>query len=117
MTSRRWLPPVLWAALILLLTSIPAPAQAPGGIPHLDKVAHLMLYAGLGWFTGRALRTRRAFPLALALVAIGAFGAFDEWHQELFHRTPDFVDWAADVIGASFGLLVASRVGDVEPAS
>ncbi len=117
MTSRRWLPPVLWAAFILVLTSIPAPLETPGGIPHLDKVAHLMLYAALGWFTGRALRTRRALPLALALTAIGVFAAFDEWHQALFNRSPDAVDWVADVIGASFGLLVASRVGDVEPAA
>ena len=117
MTSRRWLPPVVWAAFILVLTTIPAPAQAPGGIPHLDKVAHLMLYAGLGWLTGRALRTRQALPLALGLVAIGVFGAFDEWHQELFNRTPDFVDWIADMIGASLGLVVASRGGAVEPAA
>ena len=117
MTSRRWLPPVLWAAFILVLTSIPAPAQAPGGIPHLDKIAHLMLYAALGWFTGRALRTRRPLSLALALGAIGAFGAFDEWHQGAFNRTPDVVDWMSDMIGASVGLFIASRVGAVEPAS
>lgn len=117
MTSRRWLPPVLWAAFILVLTSIPTPAQAPGGVPHLDKVVHLMLYGALGWFTGRALRTRRPLSLALALAAIGVFGAFDEWHQEFFHRTPDVVDWVSDMIGASVGVLVASRVGAVEPAS
>ena len=117
MTSRRWLPPVLWAALILVLTSIPAPPSPPGGLPHLDKLVHLMLYAGLGWFTGRALRTRRPLSLAMAFVAIGVFAAFDEWHQALFSRTPDIVDWVADMIGASFALLVASRVSDVEPAS
>lgn len=117
MTSRRWLPPVLWAALILVLTSIPAPPQGPAEIPHLDKLAHLLLYAGLGWFVGRALRTRRTPALAVAFAAIGMFGAFDEWHQELFHRTPDLVDWVADMIGASFGLVVASRVRNVEPAS
>ncbi len=117
MSSRRWLPPVLWAALILVLTSIPAPPQAPAGIPHMDKLAHLLLYAGLGWFTGRALRTRRARPVVLALSAIALFGAFDEWHQALFNRTPDLVDWIADMIGGSFGLMVASRVRHVEPAS
>jgi VanZ family protein len=76
-----------------------------------------MLYAGLGWFTGRALRTRRALSLVMALVAIAAFAAFDEWHQALVHRTPDIVDWVADMIGASFGLLVASRVTSVETVS
>jgi VanZ family protein len=55
--------------------------------------------------------------LALGLAAIGAFGAFDEWHQELVHRTPDLADWVADMIGASLGLAVASRVVAVEPAA
>lgn len=117
MISRRWLPPVLWAALILVLTSIPAPTQTPGGVPHLDKLVHLMLYAGLGWFTGRALRTRRPLVLAAAAAVLGLFGAFDEWHQEMFNRTPDIVDWVADLIGGSLGLGIASRVTHAEPVS
>ncbi|MGQ0712955.1 MAG: VanZ family protein [Gemmatimonadaceae bacterium] len=117
MSARRWLPPVLWAALILVLTSIPSPPEAPGGIPHLDKVVHLLMYAGLGWLVGRALRTRRPIALAGALAAIAIFGGLDEWHQGFFTRTPDLVDWVADVFGASLGLMAASRVYDVEPAS
>ena len=116
MTARRWLPPALWAALILVLTSIPTPSEAPGGIPHLDKVVHFAIYAGLGWLVSRALRTRRPVTLALALLAIATFAAFDEWHQQFFARDPAVLDWIADVIGASIGIMTASRVSKPEIA-
>ncbi len=116
MSVRRWLPPALWAALILVLTSVPTPADVSGGIPHLDKVVHLLLYAGQGWLVTRALRTRRFLSLAAALLAITVFGAVDEWHQQFFSRDPSMVDWIADIIGASIGIAAASRVLAVETA-
>jgi VanZ family protein len=115
-TSRRWTPPALWAALILVLTSIPAPPDVTGGIPHLDKVVHFLLYAGQGWLVTRTLRTRRPRLLLAALIGIALFGAFDEVHQHFFARTPSLLDWIADVIGASVGIAVASRVRPVETA-
>jgi VanZ family protein len=114
---RRWLPPATWAALILVLTSVPTPAGAPSGIPHLDKLVHFALYAGQGWLVTRALRSRRSRTLVSALVAIAAFAAFDEWHQRFVARDPGVADWIADVIGASAGMLAASRVRDAETAS
>lgn len=117
MNVRRWLPPATWAALILVLTSIPAPSGPPGGIPHLDKLVHFALYAGQGWLVTRALRSRRPLTLTSALVAIAAFAALDEWHQQFVARTPAALDWIADVIGASAGILAASRVRSAEPAS
>jgi VanZ family protein len=113
-SARRWLPPALWAALILVLTSIPAPPVAPGGIPYLDKVAHFLLYAVQGWLVARALRTRRPLSLVGAMLGIAVFGALDEWHQQFFARYPDMLDWIADMIGASVGIAGASRVRDVE---
>ena len=116
MTARRWLPPAVWAALILVLTSIPSLPETPGGIPHLDKVVHFALYAGQGWLMSRALRTRRPAALAWTLAAIIAFAAFDEWHQQFFARDPSLLDWVADVIGASTGVMTASRVYGPETA-
>ena len=114
MSARRWLPPALWAALILVLTSMPA-ADAPGGIPHLDKAVHFLLYGGQGWLVARALRTRRPLSLLGALIGVAAFGALDEWHQQFFARDPEMLDWMADTLGASVGIAVASRVRHVEP--
>ena len=116
MSARRWLPPALWAALILVLTSIPSPPESPGGLPHLDKVVHVLLYAGQGWLVARALRSRRPRTLAIALGIIAAFAAFDEWHQSFLTRQPDVLDWIADTVGASIGVALASRVRDVEAA-
>jgi VanZ family protein len=114
-SARRWLPPAAWAALILVLTSVPTPS-GPAGIPHLDKVAHVLMYAGQGWLVTRALRTRRFGTLAVALVGIAIFALLDEWHQQFVSRDPDVMDWIADVIGASLGIAAASRVRAVEPA-
>ena len=114
MSARRWLPPVLWAAVILVLTSLPAPPDAPARVPHLDKLVHFLLYAAQGWLVTRALRTRRPLSLLVALLGIAVFAAFDEWHQRFFLREPDMVDWIADMIGASVGIGAASRVRDVE---
>lgn len=116
MSARRWLPPALWAAFILVLTSIPSPPETPGGIPHLDKLVHFALYAGLGWLSTRALRTPRPMTLVTLLVVLVVFAAFDEWHQRFFARDPAILDWIADVAGASAGLLAASRVRRVEAA-
>lgn len=116
MNARRWLPPALWAALILVLTSIPAPPDLAGGIPHLDKVVHFLLYAAEGWLVTRALRTRRPLSLAAALLGIAAFAALDEWHQQFFVRSPNMLDWIADLLGASVGIAAASRARDVETA-
>jgi VanZ family protein len=116
-SARRWLPPVMWAAFILVLTSIPSPPGPPAGIPHLDKVVHFVLYAGLGWLVTSALRTRRPTRLAIALTSVAVFAASDEWHQRFFARDPAVLDWVADVIGASAGTLVAVRVRRVETPS
>jgi VanZ family protein len=115
-SARRWLPPALWAALILVLTSVPAPPDITGGIPHLDKVIHFCLYAAQGWLVARALRTRRMLSLTLALLAVSAFGAFDEWHQQFFVRDTDILDWIADTIGGAVGIASASRLPAVETA-
>jgi VanZ family protein len=114
--ARRWLPPALWAALILVLTSVPAPSDVTGGIPHLDKVVHFCLYGAQGWLVARALRTRRVLSLTVALLGVSVFGAFDEWHQQFFVRDTDVIDWIADTIGAAVGIASAARMPVVEVA-
>jgi VanZ family protein len=115
---RRWLPPAVWAAFILVLTSIPTLPDVTGGIPipHLDKVVHFFLYAVLGWLVTRTLGTRRFASLAAALIGIAVFGGLDELHQPFVGRDANLMDWIADVIGASIGIAAATRVRAVEAA-
>ena len=108
MIRRSWLPPLLWAAIILLLTSIPVPESlaVSGG----DKTAHLVMYAVLGFLSARAaLRSSVAPPsLVFVLVGIAIFAAIDEAHQLVIPgRHADRMDWYADVAGASLGCFVA----------
>jgi VanZ family protein len=104
LTRAVWWPPVLWAALILVLTSLPATAlPLAAGIPGLDKVAHAALYIVLGVLL--APTAGRAGWLRV-LVAVALFAAGDEWHQRwIAGRSAEAGDWIADVAGAAGGLL------------
>jgi len=107
-----------WVAAMWALSSSPKPlgAELPP-IPHIDKVLHF------GWFMGGAiilsaflmLRGQHRSPRprhALAVVgAIALLGATDEWHQSHVpgRSGNDPGDWAADVAGAAFGVLIFRR--------
>lgn len=83
------------------------------GVPHLDKLVHLMLYAVLGLLLARALRQRgtvtRSAILSAAL-GMALFAAADEWHQSWVPgRSADLADWAADVVGGVAGLGLTLR--------
>ena len=103
----RWpwtLAAVGWAALIYVLSSIPA---GSGGldlpdIPGADKVAHAVSFGILAFFLAQALRgTGEIASLVLAVTLASAYGVTDEWHQRFTPgRDPDVLDWIADTIGA-----------------
>ena len=108
MKVRRWLPPLLWAGVMLLITSIPGYA-IPRQLTPYDKIAHFTLY---GLFA--VLLTRdmvqvtglwRATLLAIATAV--AFGAVDEWHQRFIPlRRSDLADLRADAVGAAGGAFL-----------
>lgn len=102
---RLWLPVVFYCALIFSLSSLSSVPSMPAGS---DKLAHSLLYAGLGFLVARALLGGERPLTAPVLVVVLAFGALyglsDEAHQ-LFvpNRQFDLRDMAADVIGAGMG--------------
>ena len=107
MRMGRWTPVVVWAAVILVSTSLPA-AAVPGGPPGLDKAGHFLVYGVLGLLAIRAAIAEGAPPMkaiALTVAAVSVFAAVDEWHQRFVPgRFPDVADWAADVAGATAGI-------------
>jgi VanZ family protein len=108
LTVPRWAPPLVWAAAILVATSIPQP-RFPD-VPGIDKVGHLGMYAVLAVLIVRALVTSmhpvRTFLLVLGVTSV--FGAADEWHQQFIPgRTTDPHDWLADTFGAGFGTMIS----------
>ncbi|MDT8435529.1 MAG: VanZ family protein [Gemmatimonadota bacterium] len=113
---------VAWAVLILALTSVPGGAVPGPAVPGLDKIVHGLLYFVLGLLVGRPAAGPRpadregpgsaAPPSGWLLVAtLAIFAASDELHQRWIPgRDPSLADWAADVIGATAGLLAARVV-------
>ena len=108
MKVRRWLPPLLWAGVILFVTSIPG-HYVPHELSPYDKAAHFAMY---GFFA--VLLTReivqvtgrwRAAIMALAIAV--TFGAADELHQRFIPgRSSELADWRADSVGAAGGALL-----------
>ncbi|HMA03505.1 MAG TPA: VanZ family protein [Gemmatimonadaceae bacterium] len=113
MSSRRWLPPLLWAAFILILTSVPGSHLQVLPLRSIDKIVHLSIYGVLGWLTARAWSNGSRMPAtALAVVALlSCFGALDEWHQQFIPlRSTDLLDWSADTLGAAIGAVLATAM-------
>lgn len=115
MSVRQWGPPALWAAFILLLTSIPG-----SDLPHVsfmsfrdsDKLVHGTMYAIFAFLAVRSLLRAGRPPIQAVLVVvlgIAFFAALDEWHQQFIPgRSMDVFDWLADISGATIGTLVAA---------
>lgn len=110
-TPLRGWPWVLFAAACIInLVGVYWPSQ-PGpdallGIPHLDKVAHLGLFAAVA-FTG-LLAGLRSLPLGAVLVG---HAVLSELVQAAYaDRSGDPFDAVADLGGVAVGLLVGHVV-------
>ncbi|HET6282893.1 MAG TPA: VanZ family protein [Polyangia bacterium] len=110
-----WLPPILWATLIFVLSAIPGDGLPPLPVAQTDKLIHAAVYLVLGVLCFRALaRTTRLGPraaLAAAALLATLYGAGDELHQRFTPgRSPDLADVAADAFGAVAGVLLIGAV-------
>ena len=114
MNVRRWMPPIAWAAIILILTSIPGADLPKLPFADADKVAHGALYGVLGLLSLRASWRpgREAWSLVAVLASVALMSALDELHQQFISgRSVEFLDWVADCSGAAAGAAAAAAVG------
>lgn len=101
----RWLPPLLWAAVILGASSLQDLQTRAMGIEIRDKLAHFGEYFVFGWllarsFDGLGWRPAKIFAWTLAFGVL--MGAVDEFYQGFVPgRERDGLDLLAD----SFGVL------------
>lgn len=109
MTGRRWAPPLVWAVIILVLTSIPGARIPHVPLAQVDKLVHVMMYGFLGWLSVRAAGVPAGVRRAAAVIAaISLFGAADEFHQQFIPgRSMELFDWVADTVGAACGAALA----------
>lgn len=109
-TTRRaawvyWLPAVVWAGVIFVLSSQPWLPGPPGGLT--DKHGHAVTYGLLallvlfGWTRAR-WRLVTGSGAVLAATVATLYGASDEWHQSFVPgRTAEVGDLLADALGAA----------------
>ena len=103
-TLLRWLPALLWATGIFILSAWSSPPKMDKVLPMADKAVHWTLFSVQCWLIARALGPKLSLPatVVLAIVLASAYGATDEFHQRYVpNRTCDFMDWVADTLGAS----------------
>jgi VanZ family protein len=94
----RWLPAVLWAAVIFIGSSFPG-SSVPGGFSVYGHLGEYAVLALLVLFAERHRGFRTSAIIALAAVAL--YGASDEFHQLFVPlRMSDPVDWLTDIAGA-----------------
>jgi VanZ family protein len=104
---------VLWMAFAVWVGQRPATALPQIGIriPFMDKGAHFVMYGVLGALVASGLRpAHRRAALVAALVA-AVTGGIDEGLQGVLQRgrSPELLDWLADVLGALAGGAAAVR--------
>lgn len=99
---------LLFAAVVLAVSSWPGFRLPRLGSGDFDKVLHFGQYAVLaflvvrGWCAGVEGWRRGAIWAILAMLIV--FAAADEYHQGWIpHRDPDWFDWGADVLGIVAG--------------
>ena len=111
----KWLPVLLWAALLFCLSSVPGEKIPSFHFSLSDKLAHCFVYGVFGALSFRAVRLttrlgRWSAILAVALLAAG-YGISDEIHQMFVpERSPEVFDVMADVVGGTLGAIVAGRL-------
>ena len=107
--TRLWLPVVVWAAIIFVLSATPNLRVAPTA--DLDfvvrKAGHMFVFGVLAVLMWRALESsavRRAMMWSLMLTVV--YAATDEFHQSFtVGRHPSPVDVGVDSVGALLCLL------------
>jgi VanZ family protein len=94
-------------AVLAQLVALYAPrAPSEGGVPHLDKVVHLLLFAAVVC-TGLRAGAPRWVVLMLSVVQ-APVSELLQW-AVLPHRDGDLRDLLADLIGCALGWWLARR--------
>jgi len=110
------LPVILYAALILVVSSVPNLKTPLVRVPGGDKVVHFLEYGILALLTFRSVRhwkagmTLKQTALS-AMVLVAIFPAIDEFLQSFIPgRSPEIYDLVADICGGWSFLGVMSWV-------
>ena len=116
MRLKLWVPVIGWMAVMIALSSIPGKELPEVVLPNIDKIAHFIEYAILGFLLARAIFKSgfKSGSLAVFIIAVAiavVFAAFDEWHQSFVPgRNTDMIDFMFDMFGSLTGIFIYRRV-------
>ena len=104
-------PTVLWAIFILIICGIPGDKipELKGGLDLVvDKVIHVCVFGLLSFLWIR----RTTISAQSVLLYCALYGAIIEVLQVyvFIHRTGEVLDWFADSIGATLGILLVIQI-------
>jgi VanZ family protein len=102
---------LLVAYWLLLFTATHVPSsRLPLPLNLWDKAQHFGAYAVLAILLSLVFQKTSwslAVRYATVFVVVVSYGALDEWLQHFIPgRNPDILDFVADVLGATFGIVV-----------
>lgn len=106
---------VLWAIVIFVLCSIPGndlPKTSLIAIPHFDKIVHFGMFfvMGIFLFAELSIQTKlKQIPIiGIILLLIAIYGGLIEYLQQNYfiHRSGDYWDLAADILGGIFAIIM-----------
>ena len=101
--KHRWIPTLVWAVAIFIVSSIPELNIKAETFPGCDKVAHFIEYS----IFGMALRYWSDGPRKLFLIGGIGFGGLDELHQRFVPgRATSLWDFVADACGTLIGFYI-----------
>lgn len=116
-TLKFWVPVLLWASVIFIVSSIPGNVLPEIRISGIDLIIHALEYLILGILLIRALLNsglnRNVSNLVIfAVIIILAYAYLDEWHQQFVpNRMPDALDLLSDFTGACIGISIYNKRG------
>ena len=98
---------LLYAVLIVCMSSIPGKSLPDLSWLSQDKLIHMAEYTIFGLLASRAMVSRvptRGQAFLFTFLIAGAFGALDEFYQTLIPgRDSSYGDWVADIVGVALG--------------
>ena len=110
-TVSVWIPPVFWAAVILVFSVVPYSQDIPIEIGPFDKVGHFFGYAILAILMIRGIYYNRSFShvrsFLFTLILGGGYGILMELVQRFIPgREAALDDIVANFAGIIFGIIL-----------
>ena len=104
---------ILYMALILTLSSLPAQTLPKTWLLNWDKLIHLIQYFILGVLAMKSLKKINFNSVILVIIFGMLFGSIDEFLQSFISgRFSSALDVLADTIGTAIGALLVSGTID-----